>query len=95
MVLRDGDTVAFGLYEIQVGLSDEPAADDADSAPARGPRPEDILGDRFTSDPFPLIDGDALEAARPSIHLPPDFDPLGRTTSSPNILTRRRIMCRR
>jgi type VI secretion system FHA domain protein len=39
-------------------------------------RDGDVGGDRLTSDPFSSLDGDLLEAARPSVGLPTDFDPL-------------------
>lgn len=35
-----------------------------------------LAEDRLTGDPFPSLDSDLLEAARPSVGLPNDFDPL-------------------
>jgi type VI secretion system FHA domain protein len=50
------------------------------------PTNESLAEDRLTSDPFPSLDGDVLDAARPSVGLPTDFDPLAlaeRVTESP------------
>ncbi|HEY3846028.1 MAG TPA: type VI secretion system-associated FHA domain protein TagH [Acetobacteraceae bacterium] len=88
--LRNGDRLVFGAYEIEALLGDDTpqAAGDAGfgaTANARSkagarqsnqPDDESFTGDRLTGDPFPSLDDDMLEAARPSVGLPPDFDPL-------------------
>jgi type VI secretion system FHA domain protein len=82
--LRDGDRVVAGAYEIEAQLGD---GDDAESRPIqREARVHDASlpdephsEDRLTSDPFSSLTSDVLEAARPSVGLPNDFDPLMQT----------------
>jgi type VI secretion system protein ImpI/type VI secretion system protein len=73
--LRNGDRVLAGAYEIQAQLDD---SDDAYAHDA-GRFEESHSEDRLTSDPFSSLDSDVLEAARPSVGLPSNFDPLTQT----------------
>jgi type VI secretion system FHA domain protein len=90
--LRNGDRLVFGAYEVEALLGDGTPQANADpgfgaTANAQrlpgdrpGNQPDDgsSTGDRLTGDPFPSLDDDVLEAARPSVGLPHDFDPLTR-----------------
>jgi type VI secretion system FHA domain protein len=73
--LRDGDRLTLGTYEIEARFDDDPP--DVGGTPLRqGVRPAPFTEDRLTGDPFELLDGDAVQVARPSIGLSADFDPL-------------------
>jgi type VI secretion system FHA domain protein len=82
--LRDGDRVVAGAYEIEVQVGN---GDDAESRSIqRDARVRDASlpdephsEERLTSDPFSSLTSDVLEAARPSVRLPNDFDPLMQT----------------
>jgi type VI secretion system FHA domain protein len=77
-VLRDGDRLVFGSYEIEVLLN-------AGAAPLPGrDRTTPFTGERLTGDPFPMQAGDPLGIAMPpSIDLPQDFDPIGKSDVYP------------
>ncbi len=89
-VLRDGDRLVFGSYEVEalLGHSTQQAGGKrgfgADPAPPSQPadpqrlQPDDgsLFVNRPAGDPFLYLDDDVLEAARPSVSLPTDFDPL-------------------
>jgi type VI secretion system FHA domain protein len=77
-VLRDGDRLVFGSYEIEVLLN-------ADAAPLPGgDMPTPFIDGRLTGDPFPMLGGDPLGIAMPSpIDLPQDFDPAGPDSAYP------------
>ncbi|MDR6291624.1 type VI secretion system protein ImpI/type VI secretion system protein [Inquilinus ginsengisoli] len=64
-LLRDGDRLVFGAYEIEAVFDRQPSALPRD-APARDSRPESLNSDRFTSDPFPVLGADPLAVALPS-----------------------------
>lgn len=75
--LHNGDRLMFGAYEIEVQLGEVSPVVDADTGLRPALSGRDSGEDRQTGDVFSSLDDDPLEAARPSIGLPPDFDPLG------------------
>ena len=64
-LLRDGDRLVFGAYEIEAVFDRQPSAPSRD-VPARDSRPESLNNDRLTSDPFPVLGADPLAVALPS-----------------------------
>jgi predicted component of type VI protein secretion system len=88
-VLRSGDRLVFGAYEVEALVHDSTRQAGSDpefgaitamrSLPGNRQRnqPDDgsFTDDRLTSDPFPSLEDDVLDAARPSVGLPVDFDP--------------------
>jgi type VI secretion system FHA domain protein len=82
-MLRDGDQLAFGPYEIEAHLGAPPDWAGRDLLPPRSGPERNFTDDRLTSDPFSFDEGDALEAAQPAVGLPGNFDPLvsGRGTA--------------
>lgn len=75
-MLRDGDQLAFGPYELEAHLGPPSDWAGTDLLPSRTGPERDFTDDRLTSDPFSFDEGDALEVAQPGIGLPGNFDPL-------------------
>jgi type VI secretion system protein ImpI/type VI secretion system protein len=74
--LRDHDRLAFGKYELEVRIGDA-LRDEPGEAPLRfGVRSDGVNETRLTGDPFSSLVDDPLEAVRPSVGLPLDFDAL-------------------
>jgi type VI secretion system protein ImpI/type VI secretion system protein len=63
-LLRDGDRLVFGAYEIEAVFDRQPSAPPREAP--RNSRPEALNNDRFTSDPFPVLGADPLAVALPS-----------------------------
>ena len=74
--LRHQDRLAFGKYELDVRIGDAQPVEAGDVTPWPGVRSGNLNEDRLTGDPFSSRSDDALEAARPSVGLPLDFDAL-------------------
>ncbi|HVJ51860.1 MAG TPA: type VI secretion system-associated FHA domain protein TagH [Aliidongia sp.] len=72
-VLRDGDRLIVGAYEIEVVLNGREASP---VAGVQGERDALFGEDRITGDPFPMEERDPLSVAMQSIGLPLGFDPL-------------------
>lgn len=89
-VLRNGDRLVFGAYEVEALFGDNTQQERGESGlgvntavptiPADRqnyqPNSEASAANRLAGDPLLSLDDDVLEAARPSVSLPPDFDPL-------------------
>jgi len=88
--LRARDRLTIGKYEFEVELTD--GYDDdlsrkmhallREEGTRFGIRPSGLNEERLTSDPFHPMTDDAIEVARPSIGLQPDFDALGANDSA-------------
>lgn len=74
-MLRDGDQLAFGLYEIEAHFHAPPDWT-VTAGPGLDDPSQDFTDDRLTGDPFPPGEGDAVEVAHPAVGLPGDFEPL-------------------
>ncbi len=90
-LLRDGDRLVFGAYEIEAVFDRQPSAPPRD-APARGTRPESLDDDRFTSDPFPVLGTDplAVELASDDVALDaaqPDGWSVGKFLDAPRAIS--------
>ena len=64
-LLRDGDRLVFGAYEIEAAFDRQPSAPVRDG-PARDGDPRYLADDRLTRDPFPMMGADPLAVALPS-----------------------------
>ncbi len=78
-VLRDGDRLIIGAYEIEVALNGHAAHPFATPAAVPDTR---FKEDRITSDPFPTPERSPLSIAIEPVGLPADFDPLGLSAES-------------
>lgn len=84
-VMRSGDRLTLGAYEIEVRFGeDRPAAAPAAAAMPRGAQPAGLLEDRLTSDPFAALDPVSTQDALVPISLPRDFNLLGGAEAKAN-----------
>ncbi|MBW8724266.1 MAG: type VI secretion system-associated FHA domain protein TagH [Inquilinus limosus] len=65
-VLRDGDRLVFGAYEIEAVFDRAPSALVPMTTAERPPAPRTPAEDRLTGDPFPAMGDDPLAVALPS-----------------------------
>jgi type VI secretion system FHA domain protein len=65
-VLRDGDRLVFGAYEIEAVFDRAPSAPVPMTTAERPPAPRTPAEDRLTGDPFPAMGDDPLAVALPA-----------------------------